>query len=150
VLVAEDNPVNCKLALLQLKKFGFEAEIANNGYEAVQAVQGGTFDLVLMDCQMPELDGLAATRRIRAWERESHAPRRVPIIALTRGTVLGIRDECLQAGMDKYVSKPVRWAELRTAVHQLIPRLSTPPSLEETSPSPASDSAHLQPMELRS
>ena len=120
----------------QLKKFGLEAEIASNGCEAVQAVQTGTFDLVLMDCQMPDLDGLAATRRIRAWELESHAPRRVPIIALTSGTVLGIRDECLRAGMDHYLSKPVRWAELRTAVRQLIPRLAVTAPAEDLSPTP--------------
>ncbi|MBX3743680.1 MAG: response regulator [Verrucomicrobiae bacterium] len=110
VLVAEDNPVNRKVAGLYLGRMGCEVVFAVNGRQAVEAAAEEAFDLVLMDCQMPELDGLAATRLIR--QNETCTGRRVPIIAMTASAVRGDREACLAAGMDEYVSKPVQWSAI--------------------------------------
>ena len=116
VLVAEDNQVNQKVALLHLQKLGFQVDLAKDGREAIEAVRQQQYDLVFMDCQMPELDGLAATRFIRTVEQGT--ARRLPIIAMTAGTVLGVREECLAAGMDDYIAKPVRWMDLLAIVQR--------------------------------
>jgi PAS domain S-box-containing protein len=105
ILVAEDNPVNQKVCGLILKKKGYTFETANNGREALDLVRGGGFDAVLLDCQMPEMDGFQAAREIRAGERNGA---RIPIIALTAGAIKGERERCLDAGMDDYISKPVQ------------------------------------------
>jgi PAS domain S-box-containing protein len=116
VLVAEDNPVNRRLALQQLKKLGFRADAVTDGREAIDAVAHGTYDLVLMDCQMPEVDGFEATREIRRNEalRGGH----VPIIAMTANGLEGDRQACLAAGMDDYLAKPVQLAALRAVVER--------------------------------
>jgi len=116
VLVAEDNPVNRRLALQQLKKLGFRADAVTDGREAIDAVAHGHYDLVLMDCQMPEVDGFEATREIRRDEalRGGH----VPIIAMTANTLEGDRQACLAAGMDDYLAKPVQLAALRAVVER--------------------------------
>ncbi|HEV2741289.1 MAG TPA: response regulator [Candidatus Elarobacter sp.] len=116
VLVAEDNAVNRRLALQQLKKLGFRADAVTDGREAIDAVAHGTYDLVLMDCQMPEVDGFEATREIRRGEalRGGH----VPIIAMTANTLEGDRQACLAAGMDDYLAKPVQLAALREVVER--------------------------------
>jgi signal transduction histidine kinase/ligand-binding sensor domain-containing protein/CheY-like chemotaxis protein len=114
ILLAEDNPVNQKLAAQLLRKRGHRVEIASNGAEAVNAFEQGAFDLILMDVQMPELDGLEATIAIRARERLTGT--RIPIIALTSHAMCGDRERCLEAGMDGYVTKPINPATLFAAV----------------------------------
>ncbi len=106
VLVAEDNPVNQQVALGVLRKLGLRAQAVGNGEEAIRALREFSFDLVLMDVQMPVLDGFEATRRIRSGEAGVSNPR-VPIVAMTAHAMQGDRQRCLEAGMDDYVSKPV-------------------------------------------
>ncbi|HEX3465600.1 MAG TPA: response regulator [Candidatus Elarobacter sp.] len=116
VLVAEDNPVNRKLALQQLKKLGYRAHAVTDGREAIDAVAHGDYDVVLMDCQMPEVDGFEATREIRRAEtaRGGH----VPIVAMTANALEGDREACLAAGMDDYLAKPVQLSALRAVIER--------------------------------
>jgi len=111
VLVAEDNPVNQKLITRLLEKRGHRPTLACNGAEALRAVQSKTYDAILMDVQMPVLDGISATAAIRAWEQLESKPR-VPIIALTAHALAGDGERCLAAGMDRYLSKPLRAQDL--------------------------------------
>ncbi len=117
VLLAEDSPVNQRLAIALLEKHGHSVTLANNGREAVAALDEQSFDLVLMDVQMPELDGLEATRQIR--RREQDNGHHVPILAMTAHALSGDRERCLEAGMDGYVSKPIRIQELFAAIESL-------------------------------
>jgi CheY-like chemotaxis protein len=105
VLVAEDNPVNQEVVLAMLELLGCQATVASNGREALTLLQQARYDLVLMDCQMPELDGFAATVELRRWEAATGRSR-LPVIALTANALQGVREECLVAGMDDYLSKP--------------------------------------------
>jgi CheY-like chemotaxis protein len=120
ILLAEDNLVNQHVARLQLAKFGYQADVVADGRAALAAVQTKPCDIVLMDCQMPELDGYEAARRIRSWEAErrnageQHEP--VYIIAMTANAMEGDREACLAAGMNDYVSKPVRAPDLAAAI----------------------------------
>jgi two-component system, sensor histidine kinase and response regulator len=104
VLLVEDNPVNQRVAIRMLEKVGVRSDVAENGREAVAAVSRYAYDLVLMDCQMPELDGYAATAQIRAAEPSG---RRLPIVAMTAAAMHGDRERCLEAGMDDYLTKPI-------------------------------------------
>ena len=104
VLVVEDNEINQKILLLRLKRLGLKAELARNGAEAVSAVQNARYDVVLMDCQMPEMDGYEATRRIRQLPA---AVAQVPIVAMTANALSGERERCLASGMNDYLSKPI-------------------------------------------
>jgi CheY-like chemotaxis protein len=119
VLLVEDHPVNVQLARGMLGKLGCTAVHANSGQAALDALESEAFDLVLMDVQMPVMDGLTATRKIR--EREAGGSSRVPIIALTAHAMESDRIACLEAGMDGYLSKPIRVAELRDAVNRWSP-----------------------------
>ena len=110
ILLAEDNPVNQKLAIGILQRQGHSITVADNGRQAVDRLQNESFDVVLMDIQMPEMDGLEATRAIR--ESDSHSVRRVPIVAMTAHAMKGDRERCLGAGMDDYLSKPIRIQKL--------------------------------------
>ena len=110
ILLAEDSLVNQKLTVAMLRKRGHEVAVANDGVEAVRAAQEQPFDLILMDIQMPEMDGYGATAAIRA--REQALGLHTPIIALTAHAMTGDRERCLQAGMDEYITKPVRAEQL--------------------------------------
>jgi CheY-like chemotaxis protein len=116
VLVAEDNRVNQVLITRMLQKLNHVPVVCSNGLEALAAFGAQPFDLVLMDVQMPEMDGLSATGAIRQYEADHGAVRRVPIIALTASAMQGDREECLAAGMDDYLTKPLRGEELVAAL----------------------------------
>jgi CheY-like chemotaxis protein len=105
ILLAEDNVVNQKLALRLLRQMGYRADLASNGLEAIESIERQPYDVVLMDVQMPEMDGLEATRRIVARSPVSARPR---IVAMTANAMQGDRDACLAAGMDDYITKPIR------------------------------------------
>lgn len=130
ILLAEDNVTNQQVALGMLEKLGCRADVVANGLEALEAIHRIAYDVVLMDCMMPDLDGFGATARIRELERlpgSALAERpRVAIIALTANAMIGDRERCLAAGMDDYVSKPVRLAELRRALDAAISGATTP------------------------
>jgi PAS domain S-box-containing protein len=133
ILVAEDNAVNQKVAISMLARMGYTCEIANNGREAVLAVQNSTYDVVLMDVLMPEMDGLRASQAIRALGDLGMQPR---IVAMTANAIEGDRETCLQAGMDDYVSKPVRVEELVTAL-LLVPSTSDGVAADDLDEPPA-------------
>ena len=123
ILLAEDSLVNQKLALGLLGKHGHSVVVANNGKEAVVALASGEYDVVLMDVEMPEMDGLEATAVVRTGERQTG--KHVPIIAMTAHAMKGDRERCLEAGMDDYVSKPIRaqqlFAVLKSVLGQRVP-----------------------------
>jgi GAF domain-containing protein/CheY-like chemotaxis protein/HAMP domain-containing protein len=119
ILLAEDNVVNQKLALRLLQQMGYRADLASNGIEAVESVARQTYDVVLMDVQMPEMDGLEASRRITAALPASRRPR---IVAMTANAMQGDREMCMAAGMDDYVAKPIRVDQLVEALLQARPR----------------------------
>jgi CheY-like chemotaxis protein len=119
ILVAEDNVVNQKLALRILQQMGYRADLASNGIEAIESVERQTYDVVLMDVQMPEMDGLEASRRITAkWPADAR-PR---IVAMTANAMQGDREMCLAAGMDDYITKPIRVDQLVEALNHVSAR----------------------------
>jgi len=129
ILLVEDNPVNQTVATRMLEKIGHAVTVVNNGEEAVEAFDGGHFDLILMDLQMPVMGGLEATQAIRAREaRRSWAIQGdwhpIPIVAMTAHAMAGDRERCLEAGMDDYVSKPIRPADLVAAIGRMCEHVS--------------------------
>jgi two-component system sensor histidine kinase/response regulator len=127
VLLAEDNVVNAKLAVRLLERLGCSVDVASNGHEALKMVQSIPFDLVFMDCQMPEMDGFEATRAIRAWEGSSRVGQspatQLPIIALTANAMQGDRERCLAAGMNDYITKPLSRADLARVLEASKPKV---------------------------
>ncbi|KAI8078779.1 uncharacterized protein BX664DRAFT_303598 [Halteromyces radiatus] len=121
ILLAEDNVVNQKLAVRILEKFGHHVKIVGNGKLAVEAFETQPFDMILMDVQMPVMGGFEATQKIREIEQSSDMGR-IPIIALTAHAMIGDRDRCMQAGMDEYVTKPLRFPELIAAIKKFAPQ----------------------------
>src|SRR5262249_25764180 len=124
VLLAEDNAVNQKLAMRLLEKRGHTVAIACDGRQAVAALEREDFDVVLMDVQMPVMNGYEATAAIRMMEKETG--KHVPIIAMTAHVMKGDREKCLAAGMDAYVTKPVQAAELFEALTAVVPAVVPP------------------------
>ncbi len=126
ILIAEDNAVNQEVVLEILRTEGFTCTCAASGKGAVNAVEKENFDLILMDCQMPEMDGFEATRLIRAWESDGNnraqARSRVPIIAITANAMKGDREHCLAAGMDDYLSKPLDPDKIISVIQKWLPR----------------------------
>jgi len=116
ILVAEDNVVNQKIATLLLEKLGLQAQIVENGAQAVEAVRMRDYPVVLMDCHMPELDGFEATRMIR--RMELNTGKHTPIIAVTALAMAGDRERCIEAGMDDYISKPIDKERLKNKLNQ--------------------------------
>jgi PAS domain S-box-containing protein len=149
ILLAEDNPVNQKLAIRLLEKRGHHVHSAWTGKEALLALEKQSFDLVLMDVQMPEMDGLEAARTQREREQASGQPDRQPIIAMTALVMQGDRDRCLAAGMDGYLTKPIRAEELDAVLNSYLARESRVPPAPEPSPStPAASNASVSANEL--
>ncbi len=120
VLLAEDNPVNVEVAIAMLDSLGLVVQCARNGEQALQAVREGLFDIVLMDCQMPVMDGFAATAEIRRHEQAGGRGRTLPIIAITANALQGDREACLAAGMDDYLSKPFTQQQLGAVIGRWI------------------------------
>ncbi len=124
MLLVEDNAVNQQLAQLLLAKLGYRVDVAGNGLEALEALERQPYDVVLMDVEMPEMDGLEATRRIhRQW-----GTARPHIIAVTANALQGERELCLQAGMDDYITKPIRLEELTAALGRTSRPVPDPPA----------------------
>ena len=140
VLLAEDNPVNQAVALALLESLGLDVTTAVDGLQVMQRLEEGAFDLILMDCQMPEMDGYMATRAIRAMEARIGAGsgrqdgRRVPIVALTAHAMAGDREQCLRAGMDDYLAKPFDETQLVALLERWLP---TPPPDRAEGPAPS-------------
>ena len=116
ILVAEDNPVNQQVTVFMLESLGYLADVVANGQEALEALDRGHYDLVLMDCQMPVMDGYEATTRIR--QRSNFSD--LPILAMTANALADDRDRCLAIGMSGYLAKPVQIEELAGAIEQCL------------------------------
>ncbi len=118
ILLAEDNPVNQLVVVRLMEKQGHTVTVAANGEQAISAFNRDTFDVVLMDIQMPELDGIQVTRMIRASEQFTDC--HIPIIAVTALAMRGDAEKCLKAGMDAYIAKPIKVTELFLKIQQLV------------------------------
>lgn len=129
LLLAEDNAVNQTLAVRILEKRGYSVSVAPHGRAAFEAFQAGQFQLVLMDIQMPRMDGLEATAAIR--ESEKLTGGHIPVVAMTANALVGDREKCIVAGMDAYVTKPIRTSELFAAIETLLGEKPKPQSTDD-------------------
>ena len=136
ILLTDDNVINQKVALRLLQQLGYKADTANNGLEAIRALERQPYDVILMDVQMPEMDGIEATRQIRERQREAgthpHFQRPLTIIAMTANAMQGDREKCIAAGMDDYLPKPVRPEGLQAMLELHGPKLAKPAATAET------------------
>jgi CheY-like chemotaxis protein len=132
VLLAEDNAINQKVALRALSTLGIEAELVVNGEEALRLAKSGAFDLVLMDCQMPVMDGYEATIAIREWELSSRG-KRLPIVAMTANALAADRARCLGVGMDDHIAKPFKREELSAMLAKWLPQIRQAAALKAAS-----------------
>ena len=130
LLLAEDNAVNQQVALAILKIEGYQVTVAKSGVEALEAYQKSAYDLILMDCHMPEMDGFEATRNIRQMQKQANL-KRIPIIALTANAMQQDRDECLNAGMDDHLSKPYTRLQMRAMLDRWLPVLAEVPAEQQ-------------------
>jgi two-component system sensor histidine kinase/response regulator len=128
ILIAEDNVINQRVFEVILRKAGFQVHVVSDGKQALEAHRSTPFDLILMDLQMPEMDGLEATRQIR-----SLAQKQPVIIAVTADIIAGVRERCLEAGMDDYVSKPVSREQLLGLVRTAHERFATADTIRKAS-----------------
>jgi len=149
ILLADDNPINQKVASRLLQQFGFKADIANNGLEAIGALERQPYDIIFMDVQMPELDGLEATRRIRRRQQDPSAAdnfhRPVMIVAMTANAMHGDREKCVAAGMDDYIPKPIRAEAVQEVIERAGQKVFASQGRAPSSPSaPAAPAAHSQ------
>jgi two-component system, sensor histidine kinase and response regulator len=133
ILLAEDNAVNQKVAVAMLARMGYYSDVAANGLEAVKMLSNFSYDLVLMDIHMPEMDGLEATRHIRSDQSNVRNPK-IPIVAMTAAAMKGDRDNCLAAGMNDYLSKPIDLRELNRVLNQWVNRLNNGGEKTEKAP----------------
>jgi CheY-like chemotaxis protein len=142
ILLVEDNPVNREVATVMLRKSGLTVDVAVNGLEAIRALAKAPYELVLMDCQMPELDGFEATRRIRSLGAKTLNPK-IPIIAMTANAMQGDMQACLDAGMDDYIAKPIRSSELMEKVDRWLVGCPLPDGRRKNAvPPPRSNEIH--------
>ncbi len=141
ILIAEDNSVNQKVISNQVAKLGYAADLKANGEEVVKALENGDYALILMDCQMPVLDGLQATAKIRENEPDG---KRIPIIAITANAIEGDRERCLEAGMDDYITKPTKQDDLAKVIARWLPEISLETENEEDQMTLKLDSPELQ------
>ena len=141
VLVVDDNEMNQELAVKMLEMLGCDSAIAVNGEKAMDALSADSYDVVLMDCHMPVMDGFEATKAIRALERESNSPVRQPIVALTANAMPGDRKNCLELGMDEYLAKPFKLVDLARILQKFLPLADavteSAPAPPEMNPNPA-------------
>jgi two-component system sensor histidine kinase/response regulator len=141
ILLAEDNPVNQKVARMMLEKLGLDVIVVGNGREAASMWQAGGIDLILMDCQMPELDGYAATREIRRAEQGSRPAHHTPIVALTAHAMKGDDEKCREAGMDDYLTKPLDRNQLIACLEKHLGKLRPPETAAAATAPPEKDAA---------
>jgi CheY-like chemotaxis protein len=133
VLVAEDNLINQRVAAILLTKLGYTPDLAGDGKQALEKLEQQHYDLVLMDCQMPNMDGFEATAAIRALP---NGRSRTPIIAVTANALAGQREKCLEAGMDDYIPKPISREILENAIQKFLrPQIATPAETDVAVPS---------------
>ena len=119
ILVAEDNSISTKVIRGMLAKLNLQPDTASNGEEALRAIQAQRYDLVLMDCEMPVLDGFTATEMLRAWELENHLPR-TPVVALTAHIMSEHKERARQVGMDDHMAKPIELSQLREMIERWV------------------------------